>query len=359
MFSRDIKLLESWSRVSSIFADYSNIFEEIFVIILAKKQDDKNYEKKWVPIYDNIFVFPIYSRSHLLSLFWLLKSIWGLKKKVDIITVQDPFEAGFLALLVAKLLGLKIQIQVHTDFLSPHYKKISPLNRARVWLAKLVLKRADCIRVVSSQLKKEIVLKIKLKTTPTVLPIFVDIEKNKSFTPTTNLKEQYPQFEKIILMASRFSKEKNFPLAISAFEKVLATYPKAGLIIVGSGPERNKIEELIIKKQLGQSVVLLGWTNDLVSYYKTTDLFLVTSDYEGFGMTIVEALASGLPVVSTPVGIAFVAGAKITKPTSENISLTVIESLSQAPLGVLNKNAFCLDKAEYLERYKESFLVCN
>lgn len=55
---------------------------------------------------------------------------------------------------------------------------------------------------------------------------------------------------------------------------------------------------------LEKNVVFVGWKNDLISYFKTADMYLLTSEYEGYGMTLIEAGASGCPIVTTKVGIA-------------------------------------------------------
>ena len=76
------------------------------------------------------------------------------------------------------------------------------------------------------------------------------------------------------------------------------------LLIVGDGPERQKLESRIQNLELSTNIKIENWTDDLVSYYKTADLFLLTSNYEGYGRTVVEAMAAGLPVIMTDVGIA-------------------------------------------------------
>ena len=107
-------------------------------------------------------------------------------------------------------------------------------------------------------------------------------------------------------MASRLEVEKNIDLAIKAFKEVVQKIPKAGLIIVGKGSEQGRLEALCLRLSLKQSVVFEPWADKqtLASYYKTADLFLNTSLFEGYGMTFVEAKAAGCKIVSTDVGIA-------------------------------------------------------
>lgn len=358
MISRDIKLVDKTSRVFKLFEDYSKIFEKIYIIILAKKQSGVIYEQKWINIYDNIFVFTVYTDSYVGTISAVVKGMRRLKENFDIVTVQDPFEAGFLAFLISKFLGLKIQVQVHTDFLSPHYRRESLVNRLRVLLAKFLLKRADCIRVVSSRIKESIINEIRIKREPYVLPVFVDMDKIAQSFSGIDLKKKYPTARKIILMASRFSPEKNFNLALKTFDVVHKKDNTIGMVIVGDGPEKKNIERFIFDRNM-KNIFIEPWQSDILQYYKASDVFLVTSDYEGFGLTIVEALASGTPVVSTDVGIAKVAGAKVVSQRApEFLAGAIFDVLNNNEKGVLNRDNFYLSKDDYLQKFKDSLVSC-
>ena len=87
-------------------------------------------------------------------------------------------------------------------------------------------------------------------------------------------------------------------------KKVVEKHPDAGLIIVGDGPMKKRLAFSVQQLSLDGNVRLENWNNDLASYYKTADLFLNISNYEGYGMAPVEALSTGLPVLMTDVGVA-------------------------------------------------------
>jgi len=150
-------------------------------------------------------------------------------------------------------------------------------------------------------------------------------------------------------MVSRLEKEKNIPLAISAMKDMTKKYPKIGLVIVGSGSEKKNLK-------LNNNVVLDGWRDKetIYSYYKSADLLLVTSDYEGYGLTIIEALASGLPVLSTDVGIAREAGACITN--RNNIANDIVKYIESSSQMAELANYPYKNKADYLNKFKQSFI---
>lgn len=101
-----------------------------------------------------------------------------------------------------------------------------------------------------------------------------------------------------ILSVGALKAVKNFPLLIRAFARVAARRP-ARLIIVGEGKERDALAQLAGQEGVGDRVVLAGYAADPWPYYRSAELFVLASDYEGFGNVLVEAMAVGTKVVST------------------------------------------------------------
>ena len=101
-----------------------------------------------------------------------------------------------------------------------------------------------------------------------------------------------------ILSVGSLRRAKNQALLIRAFARFAADRD-ASLTILGEGPLRGELELLIRQLGLGDRVRMPGFIDDPTPFYRSADLFAFSSDYEGFGNVIVEALANGLPVVST------------------------------------------------------------
>ena len=106
-----------------------------------------------------------------------------------------------------------------------------------------------------------------------------------------------------MVMMSRLEKEKNIFMAILAMKKVVKIFPKTGLIVVGGGSLQKTLRQQARRAGLEENIIFKKWTNDPVTYYKTADLFLSTSDYEGYGLTLAEAILSHCPILTTKVGI--------------------------------------------------------
>jgi len=231
-------------------------------------------------------------------------------------------------------------------------------------MAKRILRKANGIRVVSNRIKNSLKRELSsLGVEPAVLPVWIDLEKFRNEKDRNFLKEKYPQFNKHLLMASRLTREKNIGMMIRVMKDVLRKTPNVGLIIVGDGPLKNNVLSSIRGYGLSKNIILEDWTDDLEKYYNSVDLFINTSDYEGFGRTIVEALASGTPVITTDVGCAVdyinngENGFIIPVRGKKELSSALVEFLGDQELehklkvGAQRIDPKFLSKEEYLEMY--------
>lgn len=111
--------------------------------------------------------------------------------------------------------------------------------------------------------------------------------------------EEEKSGEYLLVACGRLVPQKNYPMMVMAFQKVVEKYPKVDLWILGEGNSRKEIERMIHDRGLEDKVRLLGFKSNPFKYYKAADIFILSSDWEGFGNVIVEAMATGTPVVAT------------------------------------------------------------
>ncbi len=380
--SSDRKLFEENRSVRQRTLEYGHLADELHVIVFNVSKRDgfvaTEADVDYFKISDNVYVYPTNSLSRWLYGFdasqiakGIIKQRWQGNVQNCLVSSQDPFESGWIARRIKKKFKLRLLVQIHTDLFSQFFKEESVLNSMRFWMAKSVMHDADCVRVVSRRIKQAL---HKLWNVPHerifVLPIYVDAEKIRQAPVNVDLHQKYPQFDFICLVASRFSKEKNIPMAIKAFKKVVKEHPGAGLIIVGKGPEENKILKKIRWVGLSKNIVMENWSDDLISYYKSADLFLLTSNYEGYGMSVVEAMAAGCLVIMTGVGLA----GDLLKhgyngltvfPQRPDMLAEMILSVLKDPQSAegLVANTWGIirtlpNKEEYLKKYQAIWLVC-
>lgn len=319
-FSTDRKIFEQGSQVQMRMKEYAKLTEELHVIVLTQFME--GFKK--IQIAPNAWVYP--TATYLK--WWYPMSAYSLAKKlffidpnivtdtdilrslakINLVTTQDPFETGLAGYLTAKKIRTKLHLQIHTDFLNPEFSAESLLNKIRVIIAKFLLKQRPTVRVVSQRIRSSIYQKLNLppEKTPsvTVLPIFVDMARWRSAPESRFLHEKYPGFDLLLLMVSRFEREKKIELGVRLIEAALMKKPDVdiGLVIVGGGSEENYLKNLAVKRHVADNIFFEGWVEDISPYYKSADALLATSRYEGYGLIFAEASASGCPVITPDIG---------------------------------------------------------
>jgi len=102
-----------------------------------------------------------------------------------------------------------------------------------------------------------------------------------------------------IITIGRFSKEKRFDMLIRIFSNIAREYLEWNLVIIGDGPERPFLQRLCRNLNLEKRVIFLGRQKNVYQFLRNADLFVLCSRYEGFPNALCEAMACGLPVIST------------------------------------------------------------
>lgn len=301
MISADSSVAQLDSEARGRMREYAGLVDELHVVVAnvageARGCGQEHHEGA-------LHVYPTCSRSRIArtwDAYRRTSSIindrgWTAARDV-LVTTQDSFELGLVGVLLRAKFKFKLQVQCHVDFLSPFFANERLINRVRVLLARFVLRRADAIRVVSERIAASVVAGgIAPREKISVLPMWVDVEAVRA-AATHDLHAQFPEFKKIILMASRLTNEKQTLWACRALQD-LCTREQLGIVVLGDGPERVALTAL-------PQVRTLGWVNDIAPYLKGADIFVNVSLYEGYGRTLVQAAASGTPTVTTDVGVA-------------------------------------------------------
>lgn len=135
----------------------------------------------------------------------------------------------------------------------------------------------------------------------TIVPGGVDADQFTPDGPTAEPVAGEPAF----LTVRRLSERMGHDLLLEAFAAVLAERPGARLYVAGDGPLRSDLESATRDRGVAEATTFLGYVPDaeLPAVYRSADVFVLpTRELEGFGLSTLEALASGLPVVATPVG---------------------------------------------------------
>jgi len=175
-----------------------------------------------------------------------------------------------------------------------------PASLKRFWPQLPHIKEAAQIITLTNEMATQ--FEKELGTKPVVIPNGVDLDR---FYPAEN-NEMKKSASPVILTLSRIDNKKGLEYAIESMKKVHAKFPTAKLMIVGDGKYRSELEKLVEMNMLSATVEFTGLipNSEVPVYLRNADLFLLPSLYEGLPLTLLEAMACGLPVISTQVSIA-------------------------------------------------------
>ena len=168
-------------------------------------------------------------------------------------------------------------------------------------LVKFSIEESDGVTAVSRFLKEKTLTNYNIEKDIEVIYNFIDIEKYKPKESELFRKHIAPCGEKVLVHTSNFRLVKRVADTIRVLEKVKKEVP-AKLVLVGDGPDRSDCERLARELDLQKDVIFLGKQDGLTEILNAADLFLMPSQSESFGLSALEAMACGVPVVSTSVG---------------------------------------------------------
>ncbi|MCB0696731.1 MAG: N-acetyl-alpha-D-glucosaminyl L-malate synthase BshA [Chitinophagaceae bacterium] len=163
------------------------------------------------------------------------------------------------------------------------------------------INESSAITAVSDNLREETYRSFEIEKDIVVIPNFVDTERFRQSDKEHFKKMVAPNGERILVHASNFRKVKRVDDVIRVFERVREKIP-AKLLMVGDGPERQHAEELARTLRIFKDIRFLGKQDQMDEILSISDLFLLTSQYESFGLSALEAMACGVPVISTNAG---------------------------------------------------------
>lgn len=163
------------------------------------------------------------------------------------------------------------------------------------------INKSDVVTSVSESLKQDTMALFKIKKDIHVVPNFIDVAKFSKAFIDCQRSMMAEKDEKIVTHVSNFRAVKRIGDVIKIFN-LIQKKVKSKLVMVGEGPEREKAEELTEELGLQNRVIFLGESNEVDKILCFSDLFLLPSEKESFGLAALEAMVNGVPVISTNSG---------------------------------------------------------
>ena len=207
--------------------------------------------------------------------------------------------AGYMAKQMLKSEGIKIPMVTTLHGTDITLVGKHPFYKTAVTFS---INKSDVVTSVSQNLKEETYSLFDIKNDIHVIPNFIELDKIKNISNiATNRSVMANENEKIITHISNFRKVKRIPDVIDIFYKIQQKIPSK-LMMVGDGPEKETAENLCYKLGISDKVIFFGNSNEIDKILSFTDLFLLPSETESFGLAALEAMAWGVPVISSNTG---------------------------------------------------------
>jgi 1,2-diacylglycerol 3-alpha-glucosyltransferase len=270
---------------------------EVFVVTFGKEGSDPEQDRvvrsPGIPVlkHDVYFNFIHSQRTR------------DIVKTMDVVHVHHPFTSGINAIYFGWKIGLPIVFTHHTRY-DLYAKLYMPGLIGKIGeefvnsYIPSFYKQLDALMVPSASLL-EVVMKYKPPCPVSIQPHGMELEMFKNTSPLDRASLGFTGEDIVLIYVGRFGPEKNLEFLLEAFARVRHVDSRACLLLVGDGPVKNNLVEWVLKHDLQTRVVFTGMIShaDLPSYYATADIFVTPSTTETFGLTVIEAMASGLPVV--------------------------------------------------------------
>ena len=243
-----------------------------------------------------VFNYPLFDYApYSLSLASKMAQV-ALKEDLDLLHVHYAVPHATSAYLAQRIITRQKKLPIITTL---HGTDITLVGKDPSYydITRFSIEESDAVTSVSEYLKNQTLFRFDITKEIEVIPNFVDTQL---FVPKTSWPRKCfaAPDEKVLMHISNFRPVKRIHDIIEVFEGV-AKQMKARLILIGHGPEKERAISLVEQKGLGGIVHFLGLQNDVSMLISCADLYLLLSEHESFGLTALEAMSCGIPVVGT------------------------------------------------------------
>mgnify|MGYP000887162296 CR=1 FL=1 len=295
------------------------------------------YHEVQVPTYP-LFDFPPYETALASTMVDVIKN-----NSLDLLHVHYAIphaSAAYMAKQILKQQGIEIPVVT-----TLHGTDITLVGRDKTYapVVAFSINESDVITAVSQNLREETYKAFDINKDIEVIYNFVDVERFNRKPLDAFKKVLAPNGERILLHASNFRKVKRVQDVVKVFYEVQKEIPSK-LMLVGDGPERPNMEELGRSLGICDQITFVGKQDQMEDIFAIADLFLLTSEYESFGLAALEAMASKVPVISTNAG--GLGEVNIEGQTGFMADVGDVKAMSEKAIEILRNN-------ETLQAFKE------
>ena len=218
------------------------------------------------------------------------------------------------------------------------------------------INESDAITAVSKNLREETYKSFEITKDIEVIYNFVDVKRFSKKPIDAFKKVIAPHKEKILVHASNFRKVKRVDDVVKIFADVRKKIP-AKLLMIGDGPERPLIEEFVKNTGLHDDVRFVGKQEQIEEILLVSDLFLLPSEYESFGLAALEAMAARVPVISSNAG--GLPEININGETGFTANVGDVATMSESAIKLLSNEELLLRMKDCAHKQAQRFDIHN
>ncbi len=276
----------------------------------------------------------------------------ALKYKLEVIHVHYAIPhayAAYMAKMILRDKGVHLPIvtTLHgTDITlvgrNPSYKQAVNFS----------INHSDVVTSVSESLKQDTLAFFNIRKDIEVIPNFLDLGL---YQPDDSCKHNFAEEgEKIITHVSNFRKVKRIPDVIDIYYRIQQKIPSV-LLMLGDGPEKERARKQCQDLGISEKVKFLGKTSEIERLLCITDLFLLPSEKESFGLAALEAMGAGVPVISSNTG--GLGEVNLHGQTGFTADVSDVETMANGGIHILEDNDRHLKFAKAARRQAEKFAI--
>ena len=221
--------------------------------------------------------------------------------KIEVLHVHYAIPHAYAAYMAKKMLqdqGIKLPIVTTLHGTDITLVGSHPFYKSAVEFS---INHSDCVTSVSESLKQDTLDLFNIRKEIQVIPNFVDFTKHSNHSEECERGVIAQSHERIISHVSNFRPVKRIMDVVKIFEKIIKEIP-AKLIMVGEGPDKEKAMDYCAKQGIADSVKFIGKSNQVFEVLCYSDLFILPSETESFGLAALEAMMMKVPVISSNTG---------------------------------------------------------
>jgi glycosyltransferase involved in cell wall biosynthesis len=302
LITSDISVLDSGSVAHRKILDLESHFHEVHVLVIARGH--AQHKEQVIRPLDTVWFYIINAISLIHGTRSFVKTleaqlVFNGELRVDCVVAENFGVAGLAGWYIKKKYNRPLQLHVYEDFWDPEVIHSHEHSIAYRIVTRFLLDQVECIRVRSEAQRQALeTYEARFASSAKLLPHFYDLSHWRDQKITVDVKVKYPQFNFIIVHVTSMRSATHSDAVLFAVAPILRQYPMVGLVIIGDGPLRGKLERQILSLGIQRQVEFVPSSCDVVSYIKTAQTVIHVSDDANEDDVMLATAVSRVPLIA-------------------------------------------------------------